>query len=67
MQVNNFLFSSVGDNTNFDELYTGNIINYDIYIIYYGNNETIFNKYKSKVKFIEKRKGSKFQIFKYFS
>lgn len=63
---NNFLFSSVGDNTNFDSLWINENMNYDIYIIYYGNNEKIYNKYKSKVKFIEKRKGSKFQNFKYF-
>ena len=41
-------------------------MNYDIYVIYYGNNEDIYLKYKSKVTFIEKRKGSKFQNFKYF-
>ena len=62
----NFVFSSVGDNTNFDSLWINENMNYDIYIIYYGNNENIYNKYKSKVKFIEKRKGSKFQNFKYF-
>lgn len=62
----NFLFSSVGDNTSFDELYVGNNMNYDIYAIYYGDNEDNYNKYKSKLKFIEKRKGSKFQNFKYF-
>jgi hypothetical protein len=41
-------------------------MDYDIYIIYYGDNEEIYNKYKTKVKYIEKRKGSKFQNFKYF-
>tara|TARA_B110001469_G_scaffold79146_1_gene74876 strand:- start:3100 stop:3855 length:756 start_codon:yes stop_codon:yes gene_type:complete len=62
----NFLFSSVGDNTNFDELWINSNMNYDIYVIYYGDNDNIFEKYKKKVKFIEKRKGSKFQNFKYF-
>jgi hypothetical protein len=62
----NFVFSSVGDNTSFDDLYIGNNMNYDIYVIYYANDDNIFNKYKSKVTFIEKRKGSKFQNFKYF-
>ena len=62
----NFLFSSVGDNTNFDELWINNSMNYDVYIIYYGNNAKTFKKYQSKVKFIESRKGSKFQNFKYF-
>lgn len=62
----NLLFSSVGDNTNFHKLYTEKNKNYDIYVIYYGDDDTIFNTYKDKVKFIEKRKGSKFQNFYYF-
>ena len=62
----NFLFSSVGDNTDFDSLWINNNMEYDLYVIYYGNNEIIFNKYKSKGIFIERRKGSKFQNFKYF-
>jgi hypothetical protein len=62
----NFVFSSVGDNTSFDTLWIGEDMNYDIYVIYYGDNEEIYNSYKNKVKFIEKRKGSKFQNFKYF-
>jgi len=60
------LFSSVGDNTNFDSLWINNDMKYDVYVIYYGDDENIFNKYKNTVKFIEKRKGSKFQNFKYF-
>jgi len=62
----NMLFSSVGDNTNFDTLWINENMEYDIYIIYYGDNDDIFNKYKNKVKYAEKRKGSKFQNFKYF-
>ena len=62
----NFVFSSVGENTNFHDLWIGDNMDYDIYIIYYGNNNEIYNKYKSKVNYIEKRKGSKFQNFKYF-
>ena len=65
-KTKNFLFSSVGDNTNFDSIWNGSNMNYDIYVIYYGDNETNYNRYKSKVKFIEKRQGSKFQNFKYF-
>ena len=62
----NFVFSSVGDNTNFDSLWIDPNMEYDIYIIYYGDNDEIFNRYKEKVKYIDKRKGSKFQNFKYF-
>jgi len=64
--INNFVFSSVGNNTNFDNLWINDNMNYDIYIIYYGNDKNIYDKYKNKVKYIEKRKGSKFQNFKYF-
>ena len=66
MSHQNLLFSSVGDNSNFDELWIDDSMNYDIYIIYYGNNAETFKKYQSKVTFIESRKGSKFQNFKYF-
>lgn len=62
----NFVFSSVGDNTNFDSLWINENMNYDVYVIYYGNDDHYYNKYKSKVTFIEKRLGSKFQNFKYF-
>ena len=62
----NLLFSSVGDNTLFYNFYIGNNMNYDVYIIYYGNNPINFEKYKQKVTFIKSRKGSKFQNFKYF-
>jgi hypothetical protein len=62
----NFVFTSAGDNTQFDSIWINNEMNYDVYVIYYGDDDNIYNKYKSKVKFIEKRKGSKFQNFKYF-
>jgi hypothetical protein len=63
--ITNFVFSSVGDNTSFDTLWIGKNMNYEVYVIYYGDDEKNYNKYKAKVKFIEKRKGSKFQNFKY--
>jgi len=64
--IRNFVFTSAGDNTTFDTLWINDNIQYDIYVIYYGDNEDTFNQYKAKVKFIEKRKASKFQNFKYF-
>ena len=66
MSFRNFVFSSVGDNTEFDNYWIGDNMEYDVYVIYYGENEENFNKYKSKVKYCEKRKGSKFQNFKFF-
>lgn len=62
----NFLFSSVGNNTNFDSLWINEDMNYDIYIIYYGDDDTIYNKYKSKVNFIEKEKVVNFKILNIF-
>ena len=62
----NFIFTSAGDNTSFYDIWVAENQNYDIYVMYYGENEENYNLYKSKVKFIEKRKGSKFQNFLYF-
>lgn len=61
----NLVFSSVGDNTNFHNLWLYKNRNYDVYVIYYGDNEEKYNMYKEKVDFIERRKGSKFQNFHY--
>jgi hypothetical protein len=60
----NMIFTSAGDNTSFDELWLGG--SYDIYVFYYGDNEDNYQRYKSKVTYIEKRKGSKFQNFSSF-
>jgi hypothetical protein len=62
----NFVFTSCGNNTIFHELWCGKNANYDIYAIYYGDDNEKYNLYKKKVNFIEKRKGSKFQNFHYF-
>jgi hypothetical protein len=60
------VFTSAGDNTNFDELWLDKKQTYDVYLIYFGDNKEIFEKYRSKVYFSEQRKGSKFQNFYYF-
>ena len=62
----NMVFTSAGDNTFFNHLWTGLDANYDIYVIYYGDNKEKFLSYKNVVKYIERRKGSKFQNFHYF-
>lgn len=64
----NFVFTSAGDVTNFDKLWLGKGMNYDVYVIYYGDDENTYLKYKenSYITLIEKRKGSKFQNFVYF-
>jgi len=57
------IFTSAGENTHFLEWWVSKEQMYDIYVFYYGENEDLFNKYKSKVTHIEKSKGSKFQNF----
>ena len=54
-----------GNNTNFHNLWTKKNRNYDIWVVYYGDNQSNYNLYKDKVNFIIKRKGSKFQNFHY--
>ena len=61
--MDNLVFTSAGDNTNFDKLWLDKNRNYKVWVVYYGENEEIYKKYKSKVDYIEKRKGSKFQNF----
>lgn len=66
-KCNNLIFTSAGDNTNFFNLWVNyKIMNYDIVIYYYGNNNSTYKKYKKISKLIIKRKGSKFQNFYHF-
>ena len=63
----NVVFVSAGNNTDFHNLYIGPNMMYDVVVIYYGNNEYIYNEYKNKVNYIEKRQGSKFQNLLYLT
>jgi hypothetical protein len=64
----NMVFTSAGDHTNFHELWTHPYAkpNYDIFVVYYGDNIQQCEKYKSKVQWIDQHKGSKFQNFLWF-
>ena len=62
----NMVFTSCGNNTNFHNLWCNSNRNYDIYAIYYGEDEEKYKLYQGKVDWIEKRKASKFQNFHYF-
>jgi hypothetical protein len=64
--MRNLVFTSAGDNTNFHNLWLNGLTIFDLYVIYYGESDSNYELYKSKVKFIERRKGSKFQNFLYF-
>lgn len=59
----NILFTSAGDNTNFYNLWCSDNRNYDIFICYYGDDNS--NKYEEYSDFYLKRKGSKMQNFNY--
>tara|TARA_Y100000385_G_scaffold288632_1_gene355735 strand:- start:9191 stop:10732 length:1542 start_codon:yes stop_codon:yes gene_type:complete len=59
----NLVFTSAGDNTDFDELWLDPVRKYKVWVVYYGDDDKVYEKYKSKVDYIERRKGSKFQNF----
>lgn len=59
----NVIFVSAGDNTSFYKYWINKNKNYDLYICYYGSNES--DKYKEYSDFYFKRKGSKIQNFYY--
>jgi len=61
----NLIFTSAGDNTQFYNHWFGEHRNYDVWCVYYGNNDENYKKYKGLVDKIWKRKGSKFQNFHY--
>ena len=61
------VFSSVGDNTKFYDNWISDDARYHLFIIYYGDDDEIYSKYKDRVNFAQRRKGSKFQNFKYSS
>ena len=61
----NLVFTSAGGNTNFDEFWLEKERDYDVWVIFYGDDEDKFNYYKERVEFIEKRKGDKWQNFHY--
>lgn len=64
----NMVFTSAGDNTNFHELWCHTNIksDYDIFVVYYGNDNNNYETYKNNVQWIDKHKGSKFQNFYWF-
>jgi hypothetical protein len=61
----NLVFTSAGDNTNFYDYWCDKNRNYDIWLVYYGDNDDNYNKYKKYVNKIWRRKGTKFQNFNY--
>ena len=42
--MKNLIFSSVGDNTNFDNIWLDKDRKYDVFVIYYGDEEKKLQK-----------------------
>lgn len=58
----NLVFTSAGDNTDFHNLWLDKKNqNFDIMVVYYKDDDNIYNEYSKKVDYIMKRKGSKMQ------
>ncbi len=54
----NLVITTVGDNSKFDELWTGKNRNYHIWVIYNGDDDNKYNQYKNSVeKNMEKKRG----------
>lgn len=62
----NLVFVSAGDKTNFYKHWTGPSMSYDIYCVYYGDNDENYNYYKKRCKYTMRNKGSKFQNFRHY-
>lgn len=62
----NLLFTSAGDNTEFYKYWCDSNRNYDIFLIYYKNDDKIFESYKKYVDIALKRKGYKYPNFRFF-
>ena len=58
----NLIISSVGDNS-LHEKWITNEKNYDIFLIYYGNNDEIYEKYKNNCDYIVRNSGEKGKIY----
>ena len=62
---NYLLFTSAGDNTEFYNHWFDKSTErlFDVFIVYYGNSQENYEKYKQYSNYIYKSKGSKFQNF----
>ena len=59
------IFTSAGNNTNFHSTWgcSNPSRKYDVWVVYYGDNDETYDTYSKYVDYIERRKGSKFQNF----
>lgn len=57
------VFTSCGDRTECNVLWTNGNRQYDIVAVYYGDNEENYNRFKQSFDHVIRRKGSKFQNF----
>jgi hypothetical protein len=59
------VISCVGDNS-LHESWLGKDSKFDIFLIYYGDNDLIFNKYSKQISNIHREKGQKYYLLKSF-
>lgn len=62
----NLVFTSAGDRSSFDTRWVGPDQAFDLFVVYYGDDDDRFERYREKSCWITRRKGSKYQNFQYF-
>jgi hypothetical protein len=62
----NLVFTSAGDRSDFDRNWVGPGQEFDLFVVYYGDDDERFERYRRKARWIIRRKGSKYQNFRHF-
>lgn len=62
----NLVFTSAGDRSHFDANWAGPEQEFDLFVVYYGDDDERYAKYREKARWIARRKGSKYQNFHHF-
>lgn len=60
------MFTSAGDRSGFDHKWVGPGQEFDLFVVYYGDDDERFERYRQQARWIIRRKGSKYQNFHHF-
>ena len=60
------MFTSAGDRSEFDSQWTGPGQEFDLFVVFYGDDDERYERYREKARWITRRKGSKYQNFHHF-
>ena len=60
------MFTSAGERSHFHTQWVGPGQEFDVFAVYYGDDDERYDQYREKATFITRRKGSKYQNFLYF-